>query len=182
VEALDIVREQEYDDIALGGICIFTRKSRGGAEYGYGSNLEEHRRMWAKGSRGCDFVTSQIVFDSSAAADCLASYQDLCERTGQIPMTVFLSISAVSTKSILSLLELLDVVFPPAVRRRLTQASDIARESLKVSGDVFRGVLESLERMRVEIPIGLQVEQIGVRSEQLTLELLDSVHDDFKHA
>ncbi|HEV2139138.1 MAG TPA: hypothetical protein VGR53_09880 [Nitrososphaerales archaeon] len=182
VEALEIVREQRHEEVAVGGICIFNRRSKGGKDYGVTSNLEEHRRMWVKGSRGCDFVTSQINFDASAAADCLAPYQDLCERTGVSPMTVFLSMSAVPSKSILSLLERLDVVFPPPVRKRLVQASDIAMESVKVATEVFMGMLESLERRDVEVPIGLQVEQIGVRSEELTLELLDNIHDDFKRA
>ncbi len=182
LEALDLVREQKVEDVALGGICIFTRKSRGGGDYGFESNLEEHRRMWVKGSRGCDFATSQINFDASAAADCLTSYQDLCERTDVNPMTTFLSISAVPTQSILSLLERLDVFFPPKVKKRMLQASDIAKESVQVATEVFMEIMETLERRHVEIPIGLQVEQIGVTSEQLTLELLENVYTEFKSA
>jgi hypothetical protein len=181
VEALEIVGELKGKDVAVGGICIFTRNG-GGEDYGYASNLQEHMRMWVKGSRGCEFVTSQINFDAPAAVDCLASYQDLCEKTGATPMTVFLSIAAVPTRSILSLLERLDVVFPPGLKKRLLHADDIGRESAKVAGEVFLDITESLERRRIRVPLGLQVEQIGVKSEELALELLDKVYQDFKRS
>jgi hypothetical protein len=181
VEALDIVNEQKDKDVAVGGICIFKRNG-GGEDYGFASGLEEYRRMWVKASRGCDFVTSQINFDASAAIDCLTSYQDLCERTSVPPMTVFLSIAVVPTKSILSLLKRLDVVIPLKLEKRLLEATDMGRESVKIGSEVHMEMLESLERRHIRIPLGLQVEQIGVTSEALTLELLDSVHDDFKRS
>ncbi|MDA4126967.1 MAG: hypothetical protein OK452_07170, partial [Thaumarchaeota archaeon] len=180
VEALDLVGDEKENDVVLGGICIFTRKTKGGEDYGYASNLEEPRRMWIKASRGCDFVTSQINFDASDAVDCLSSYQDLCDKTGTIPMTVFLSIAAVPSQSILSLLERLDVVLPPRVSKRILQADDMGRESVKVATEVFREMLGSLERRHISVPVGMQVEQIGVRSEQLTMELLDNLYQDFK--
>jgi hypothetical protein len=182
VEAIDLVVEQKDKDVVVGGICIFTRSSKGGDDYGYASNLEEHRRMWVKASRGCDFVTSQINFDASVAVDCLASYEDLCERTRVPPMTVFLSFAVVPTKSILSLLKRLDVVIPPRLEKKLLEAADMGRESVRIATEVFLEMLESLERRHIRVPIGLQVEQIGVTNEALTLELLDNVHRDFKQS
>ena len=182
LKAIDYVVEQRYRDVAVGGICIFTRRARGGEDYGYSTSLMEHRRIWVKGSRGCEFVTSQINFDAPAAVDCLASYQELCEKTDATPMTVFLSIATVASRSILSILERLDVFFPPGVKKRLLLADDIGRESAKVAGEVFLNIMESLERKQVRVPLGLQIEQIGVNSEEPTLALLDKVYQDFKHS
>jgi len=183
IEAMDLVREQKDKDVVVGGICIFTRSAKLGKDYpGNESNLDEHGRMWAKAERGCEFVTSQINFDTSAAVDCLANYQDLCQRTGASPMTVFLSIAVVPAQSILSLLESLDVVIPPKLRKRLLQADNIGRESVKVATEVFLEMMGSLESKQIQIPLGLQVEQIGIRSEQLALDLLDNVYRDFKRS
>ena len=183
LEALDLVQEEKDDDVALGGICIFTRRAKRERDYpGYATHLDEHRRIWVKASRGCDFVTSQINFDASAAVDCVVSYQDLCEKTGDTPLTVFLSIAAVPTPSILSLLEGLDVVIPPRIRKKLLQSDDIGAESLKVASEVFAEMVESLEDKHVRVPIGLQIEQIGVKSEVLALELLDRVYHGFRRS
>jgi 5,10-methylenetetrahydrofolate reductase len=183
VEALDLVREGRHNLGAVGGICIFTRKAGNAGEYSeYGPRLDEPRRMWAKGSKGCDFLTSQVIFDAQPAVRCLVSYQDLCEKTQVAPMTVFLSIATVPTQSILALLERLDVVVPTVVRRRLLKARNMGRESLKIAADVLTQMIESLERKMVRVPLGLQVEQLGVKSEELSLELLDMVYGDFKRA
>jgi 5,10-methylenetetrahydrofolate reductase len=138
--------------------------------------------MWVKASRGCDFVTSQINFDAKAAVNCIASYQDLCDKTGVVPMTVFLSFAAVATRGILSLLERLDVVLPPKLRKRLIVADDFGQESVKIATEVCLEMLESLESEHIKVPIGLQVDQLGVKSERLTLELLDNVYHDFKQS
>jgi hypothetical protein len=53
-------------------------------------------------------------------------------------------------------------------------------ESVRIAKEVFSEMSVSPEHLSVHVPIGLQVEQVGVKSEQLTLELLDRVYHDFR--
>ena len=177
LEALRLLRGEKGDHVALGGICIFDRESQSSDEYaGEGSRLREHKRVFLKASAGCDFVTSQITFDPAPALRFLSSYQKLCEREGVEPLTVFISLATVPTPGILSVLDRLDVAIPPRVRKRLLASDDMGGESLKVATEVFTGIVERAEREGVGVPLGLQIEQVGVHSDKLSLALLDSTY------
>ena len=175
VDALGLIREEKAKDVTLGAICIFDRRTGASAEHP-GTLLSEARRVWTKAKAGCDFVTSQIAFDTAPALSFLDDYRGLCEETGSVPLTVFISLTTVPTPGILSLIEGLDVVIPPSVKRRLANSGDMGRESLKIAAEVFQKVVSESDRRRDGVPLGLQVEQVGVNSEELSLELLDEVH------
>lgn len=179
VEALGLVRSED-EGAALGGICIFDRETGPSSDYGARSRLSEARRVWLKAKSGCDFVTSQIAFDPRPALGFIAAYRRLCEETETEPLTVFVSLTTVPTKSILSLIESLDVVVPLKVKRRMEDSGNMGAESLKVGAEVFQDILSESERRGDGIPLGLQIEQVGVNSAGLSLELLDRVYAGFR--
>lgn len=162
-------------EVVLGGICIFNRESRA-SDSGHGGRLTEARRVWAKEGAGCEFVTSQISFDPRPAVKFLSAYRKLCDRTESEPLTVFISIATVPTPSILSLIEGLDVLVPPKVKRRMMDAEKMGRESVDVAAEVFEEILSESERRGDRVPLGLQIEQVGVNSGDLSLELLDRAY------
>jgi hypothetical protein len=177
VEALRLLSHGAGRRAALGGICIFSRASSGTDERGVGVGaLPEHRRVFQKAEAGGDFVTSQITFEAAPAVEFLVAYQSLCRRTGRRPITVFVSIATVPTPSILALLESLDVQVPPRVRKKLLGSGNMGRESVGVAGKVFAEIVEESERKRIEVPLGLQIEQVGVNSGDLSLQLLDDAY------
>jgi 5,10-methylenetetrahydrofolate reductase len=138
--------------------------------------LTEARRIWLKAEAGCDFVTSQITFDHRPALDFLTSYQELCEETERSPLTVFVSLTTVPSASILSLIEGLDVVIPPRVRKRLIDSRDMGRESLKIAVEILEEIMVQAKQRKVRVPLGLQIEQVGVNNDGLSLELFDRVY------
>lgn len=161
-EALGLVRGRFGGSVCLGGICIFERPSEPG-------------RVMAKRKAGCDFVTSQIVLDPGPALKFLASYGRLCERDRTEPLTVFVSVAPVPTPGILSLLEKLDVAVPSNVRGRLLGSGKMGEESIEVASEVIRSIVDGSERMGLDVPLGFQIDQVGVHSDRLGLELLDLV-------
>ncbi|MDE1858214.1 MAG: hypothetical protein KGI26_03995 [Thaumarchaeota archaeon] len=180
LEALEALSLEKGQHSALGGICIFDRASAHGG--GYGSTrgrLTEPMRVAAKADAGCDFVTSQITFDAGPALGFLTSYQRLCEASGAKPATVFISLATIPSPSILALIESLDVVVPRDVRAALGRGPGMGRASVDISARVFLEILAGAEKQGVGIPLGLQVEQVGVNSGALALELLDQVAPSF---
>ncbi|MDG7010810.1 MAG: hypothetical protein JRN57_01695 [Nitrososphaerota archaeon] len=177
LEALGALRPVKGAGVALGGICIFDRRSVDTGEYGEeNGRLDEARRVWAKAKAGCDFVTAQIAFDPGPALDFLTSYKVLCDAKGTEPVTIFVSLATIPSPSILSLIESLDVVVPPSMKRALGGGAQMGRRSVELSAEVFREVVAGVESRRLDVPLGLQVEQVGVNSGGLALELLDRVH------
>ena len=176
-EALGLLRAERRDHVALGGICIFDRKTPPSGEYGGGgSTVQEPRRVWTKAAAGCDFVTSQITFDPGPAIAFLVAYQGLCDRSWKTPLTVFVSLATVPTPSILALVESLDVSIPSKVRRRLTGSMNMGSESLEVAAETFSAITTLAERAGVKVPLGLQIEQLGVHNDHISLRLLDRVY------
>jgi hypothetical protein len=180
-EALRLLSKAKTDAVALGGICIFDRRASGTDGVGNVTNdMSEQKRVWLKAEAGCDFVTSQITFDQKKAVAFLQAYQLICDETNQKPVTVFISISTVPTQGILSLLETLDVVIPARVRKRLLGESNMGRESLLVAAEVFSEIIAKAKDADIKVPLGLQIEQVGVNSGELSLELLDRTYPVLK--
>jgi len=183
IEALRLLRSERGDNVALGGICIFNRRSSKSEEYNSrSSRLGEPERVLVKAAAGCDFVTSQIGFDPQPALKFLAKYQELCEKTGTKPLTVFISFTTVPTRNILSLIDNLDVTIPPRVRKRLISSSRMGEESVKISAEILGEILDQAKEGPVRVPLGLQIEQVGVHSGNLSMELLDSVYRDYRRS
>jgi 5,10-methylenetetrahydrofolate reductase len=177
VEALGIISAEGPDDLVLGGICIFNRESSATSDYDVmGPRLTEAKRVWAKASAGCDFVTSQISFDPGPALNFLSAYRRICDKTEVDPLTVFISLTTIPTPSMLSLIEGLDVIIPPKVRKRIVESGEMGAESVRIASEVFEKILSESERRGDDIPLGLQVEQVGVNSGELSLDLLDRVY------
>ena len=188
LDALQMVRAEGGDRVALGGICIFDRETSRSVDYGKGDGddddgrLSEARRVWLKARRGCDFVTSQITFDPEPALRFLSSYHRLCLETEERPLTVFVSLTTVPSQSILSLLDDLDVVVTERVRRRLLNSEDMGRESLRIATEVFEQIVAGVEENDLEVPLALQIDQIGVSNDELSLQLLDNTHPILRKA
>lgn len=181
VQAFELVSGEKPDGSALGGICIFSRESPGaGLEGVEAKPLGEARRAWLKQKAGCDFFTSQIVFESEPALKFLREYQSLCGQMGTNPRTIFISITTVPSPSIVTLLEALDVAIPPKKKRELLVSPDMGRYSVHMARDVFGEIISGVERDGTRVPLGLQIEQVGVNSGDLSLELLDAVYPIFR--
>jgi len=177
IEALRLLRHERHEQAALGGICIFNRLSPASAEYpGPEGKLNEPQRVLAKAGAGCDFVTSQITFDARAALDFLRGYQSLCEKSNASPLTVFISLATIPSPSILALVEKLDVPVPKQAKSRLLGNDNMGEESLKIATEIFQEIVSRAESDGIRVPLGLQVEQIGVYNDELSLRLLDNLY------
>ena len=180
-EALGLLAPEKGPQALLGGICIFDRESVNTGEYGLENGpLTEAKRVRAKARAGCSFVTSQISFDPAPVLRFLSAYQRLCEETGDDPVTVFISLTTVQNASILALVESLDAVVPREVKRRLERATHMGKASVEASAEVFANVVSEAEKRNISVPLGLQVEQVGINSGELALELLDRVYPSFR--
>jgi 5,10-methylenetetrahydrofolate reductase len=180
LEAIELVHQSPGAIETLGGICIFDRNSKFDAAYGSAGSLDEHQRALAKTRAGCDFLTSQIIFDPEPPVRFMSSYQQACQKAGLRPATVFVSLSTTQSQTIVDLMDKLDVAIPSQTRKRILQSSDPGKESVDVATEVFQEVIENFRRDHIRVPVGLQVEQVGVNSAELTLELLDRTYPILK--
>ncbi len=189
VEALDLVSLMNLGyrgaemEMLPGGICIFNRDRK--TDHGYetqSEELNEYQRVAIKARHGCRFVTGQISFDSRAPIDFFTGYKAHCEKSGERPISVFVSLSTIKSEGILSLFtERLEVYVPEETTKKLLRDLDRMGElSLEISPEVFSEIVESIKSNRIDVPVGLHIEQVGKNSADLSLELLDRTYPILK--
>jgi 5,10-methylenetetrahydrofolate reductase len=179
-EAIELIRGASSGIETIGGICIFERNSKLDSDYSPSEKVDEYQRALAKTQKCCDFLTSQITYDSEPASNFITSYQAACEKAEVQPATVFVRLSTIQSEGIMELMDKLDVRIPLVKRKRILQGNNPGRASVEVAAEVFGEVIDCLEKSGAKIPIGLQVEQVGVNSADLTLELLDRAYPVLK--
>lgn len=109
----------------------------------------------------------------------LDSYQGLCDKFRREPVTVVISLTTVPSPGILRLLEELDVVVPTKITKRLVASPDMGRESVEVAKWVLHEILAGVDDAGLSVPPGLQLDQVGINSAGLSVQLLDKVHSMF---
>lgn len=172
-----------FDDTSIGGICIFHREHRGAAEYNpHRKYLDEYERVSIKARNGCKFVTSQIVYDAPTAIRFLERYNTYCGSKNEKPLTVLISLAPISSPTLLNLLiEKLDVYIPKnAVKDLLKDPDRIGEKSIEISKSILYKIVSYVRENGINVPLGLQIEQIGLKNYGLALKLLDKTYEVIK--
>lgn len=140
----------------IGNICIPFRRRPG---------ADEPDRMAAKTAAGADHFTSQIVLEPTTTRRLLRDYDRACRHAGITPATVFIGLAPVTDARDLKLMKSLGVEIPPHIERDLLwDDSAIAERSLELNLGILRRVLAALREEHIQVPVGLNVEQVSLRN------------------
>lgn len=153
----------DFNNICLGGITIPSRKN-------------EAQRLFEKSLAGIDYFTSQVLYESSEIKKVLREYWELCCKAGVKPKTIILSFAPVSTNKDLELLKWLGVEIPEKAYKTLTLTwLGVGWRSLDISSQILEDVLEYVNKFRIEVPLGLNIEHISRHNFELSLMLLNKL-------
>lgn len=127
--------------------------------------MGEAHRMLQKSRSGAAFFTTQIVFDGESALRMLREYDLLCRQAGVAPATVLLSVAPVADEGDAEFVRWLGADIPEAAERAILNGdeSGAGPRSIERALAVWRGVLRGVAHDGIEVPIGVNVEQISVR-------------------
>jgi 5,10-methylenetetrahydrofolate reductase len=152
---------EKYPDIVLGGITIPTRR-------------QESKRVLQKGLNGVTFFTSQILYESQSVKKFLRDYWRLCQKTETKPKMIFLSFAPITTTADLNLLQWLGVAVPKRTHKELTTGwLGMGWRSLKVCQNVLEDILEFVDRERIRVPLGLNIEHLNRHNLEASFTLLE---------
>jgi 5,10-methylenetetrahydrofolate reductase len=134
-------------DFAVGNVTLPTRP-------------HEAARMVEKAASGCDFFTSQIVYEFPSANAHLQAYDDLCALEAVPPRPVLYAFSPAESESDIRFLRYLGVHVPPEVERAIL-APGSAGASLRIIEAVWRELLAAARARGVRVPLGVVVETVS---------------------
>ncbi len=158
-------------DYCIGGITIPTRRKPD-------PQRDEPNRLLQKARMGIEFFTSQVLYESRSIQELLRDYDRLCQQQGVPPRRIFLSFAPVSSAGDIRFLKWLGVVIPPEVERELLRGwLGIAWRSIRVAERILMDIMEFVERERIRVPLGLNVEHITSRNFEISAEMIDRLHE-----
>lgn len=144
----------------LGGITIPTRR-------------REPARLIEKSRSGIEFFISQILYESEPIKGMLRDYHRLCLKQHLRPTRVFLSFAPVSSREDVEFLKRWEIVIPDLSERDLLSGwLGTGWRSIELAGEILQDLLDFVQRERLQVPLGLNVEHVRARNFELSGELL----------
>ncbi|MEM1613639.1 MAG: hypothetical protein QXP25_01870 [Thermoplasmatales archaeon] len=136
---------------------------------------DEAKRMLFKTITGAQFFTTQMLFDSSGIINLLNEYAKLCEIASVKPATVIFSFAPLRSTQDLNLLDFLGVDLPEEKKVDILEGRDVhaaARRSIYNSIKVFGEIMTEIERSGINVPVGVNVEQLTKSNLQSSVQML----------
>lgn len=168
-------------EFLLGGVTIPER---------HRDQKNEHRRVLDKHKSGVQYFTSQVVYNADNVIAFLRDYNEICKQNNIQPARIMLAFAPFGRKGTLDFLRWLGVeVAAGTAERILSRGSTQAclEESVQVSWENLRRVLDVHRTLRLQVPLGIAVESVSkFRDEQKAAEdlfkWLRQEIEDFYHS
>ena len=125
----------------------------------------EPHRMLSKTRVGASFFTTQIVFDASQTVEMVHQYDLLCRQAAIPPATVLVSFAPLADEQDIEFIRWLGADIPDSVEEELLagEDSEIPRRSERRALDVWQRILHAVRTKGIEVPLGVNVEQVSAR-------------------
>src|SRR5437870_4838570 len=161
LEANQILRAaaKGHPDVALGNITIPDREN-------------EVDRLVEKTQAGCDFFTTQVLFEAEPMATVLRAYGKRCAALGLKPATVLLSFAPVSDYQDLEFLAWLGASVSPRTEEALLPPGGASgRASLEVAHTLWSHLHAAAAQSRPPVPLGVNIEEVSAHNFDLAVQM-----------
>lgn len=147
-------------DVALGNITIPERD-------------HEVDRLVEKTRAGCDFFTTQVLFEAEPMATVLRAYGRRCAAEGLAPATVLLSFAPVSDYQDIEFLVWLGATVTARTEEALlpADAASPGRASFDVARTLWSHLRAAAGLSRPPVPIGVNIEEVSLHNFDLAVQL-----------
>ena len=131
-------------------------------------------RAVLKTETGCSFFTTQIIFQPKSFNNFAKGYCKECTKKKLKRSLVFLSFAPVRTLEDIKFFKWLGCDIPPKVIERFQKSGDIERTSIEIAKETLSDILVFIEKNKLDVPVGLNIESVFLRNLPLALEMIES--------
>ena len=135
---------------------------------------EEAERLIAKTKSGCNFFTSQVLFESDTAINVIQQYMEKCKNNNLKPAKFYLSLAPVGTKEDAVFIKWLGAEINEDTGKRLLDAKNIGEESIDLLSDLIKKIRKFSEG-NDDVEIGLNIEYVMLHNLELAMELVSRI-------
>ena len=162
-QALNAISQNDKLNLLCGGISIPSRD-------------RESLRLIEKSENGSEFFTTQVLYDASKVIKMITHYQKRCDENDTFPRRVLLSFAPVSSEKNIKFLKWLGVEIPKKTEESLLKDNArMSEKSMEITINVLNEILNHLEKNKIKVPIGLNVEHIMSYNFQASIEMLQEL-------
>ena len=162
-QALNAISQNDRLNLLCGGISIPSRE-------------KESLRLIEKSENGSEFFTTQVLYDASKVIKMITHYQKRCDDKNTFPRRVLLSFAPVSSEKNIKFLKWLGVEIPKKTEESLLKDNArMSEKSMEITINVLNEILNHLEKNKIKVPIGLNVEHIMSYNFQASIEMLQEL-------
>ena len=162
-QALNAISQNARLNLLCGGISIPSRD-------------RESLRLIEKSENGSEFFTTQVLYDASKVIKMITHYQKRCDDKNTFPRRVLLSFAPVSSEKNIKFLKWLGVEIPKKTEESLLKDNArMSEKSMEITINVLNEILNHLEKNKIKVPIGLNVEHIMSYNFQASIEMLQEL-------
>ena len=162
-QALNAISQNDRLNLLCGGISIPSRD-------------RESLRLIEKSENGSEFFTTQVLYDASKVIKMITHYQKRCDDKNTFPRRVLLSFAPVSSEKNIKFLKWLGVEIPKKTEELLLKDNArMSEKSMEITINVLNEILNHLEKNKIKVPIGLNVEHIMSYNFQASIEMLQEL-------
>lgn len=162
-QALNAISQNDRLNLLCGGISIPSRN-------------RESLRLIEKSENGSEFFTTQVLYDASKVIKMITHYQKRCDDKNTFPRRVLLSFAPVSSEKNIKFLKWLGVEIPKKTEESLLKDNArMSEKSMEITINVLNEILNHLEKNKIKVPIGLNVEHIMSYNFQASIEMLQEL-------
>ena len=162
-QALNAISQNDRLNLLCGGISIPSRD-------------RESLRLIEKSENGSEFFTTQVLYDASKVIKMITHYQKRCDDKNTFPRRVLLSFAPVSSEKNIKFLKWLGVEIPKRTEASLLKDNArMSEKSMEITINVLNEILNHLEKNKIKVPIGLNVEHIMSYNFQASIEMLQEL-------
>ena len=151
---------KDREDVALGNITIPDREN-------------EVDRLVEKTRSGCDFFTTQVLFEAEPMATVIRAYGKRCAAQGLAPATVLLSFAPVSDYQDLEFIAWLGASVTPRTEEALFAPEDevLGRASIEVAKGLWSHLRAAAAQSRPAVPLGVNIEEVSLHNFDLAVQM-----------
>jgi 5,10-methylenetetrahydrofolate reductase len=132
----------------------------------------EVARLLAKTRAGCDFFTTQVLFEPEPVTTVLREYGDACAAEGLDPAAVLLSFAPVADYADIEFLQWLGATVSDATEEALlADEANPGRASFDVARATWATVRDAMAGARHPVPLGANIEEISLHNFDLAVAM-----------
>ncbi|MEK6869612.1 MAG: hypothetical protein AABX74_05240 [Nanoarchaeota archaeon] len=137
---------------------------------------EEAERLLSKTRSGCNFFTSQVLFDPDTAINVIKQYLKKCEISNLKPAKFYLSLAPVGNEEDVIFIKWLGAEINEDTEKRLLDSKNMGEESVELLLELI-GKIKDFSNYNKKVEIGLNIEYIMLHNLDLAKNLVTRASD-----